>query len=70
MAIREVRIYFGGLKRQEELALNHQLLLPFTFYMDSVMRGRFKEYSGPEMKGINIVNLLLCNSQSPHPNSC
>lgn len=33
-------------------------------YIDAVMRGRFKEYSGEEMKGINIVNLPLHNCQT------
>jgi hypothetical protein len=63
MAIREVRTYFVGFRRQEERSLNQQLGQPFSFYMDAVMRGRFKEYSGVEMKGINIVNLHLHNCQ-------
>ncbi len=62
MAIREARINFDGLKKQESSSIHTELWAPFTFYMDAVMRGRFKEYSGPEVKGINIVNLHLWNA--------
>ena len=65
MAIREVRIYFEGLKRQEQRSLTRELFGPFTFYMDAVMRGRFREYSGTEMKGVNIINLHLWDASNP-----
>jgi hypothetical protein len=52
--------------KETVIALNRYLGNPFTFYMDAVMRGRFKAYSGPEVKGINIVNLFLCEGALPH----
>lgn len=60
MAFREVRIYFEMPDKYLVIELQRGLAKPFTFYMDAVMRGRFKAYSGPEVKGINIVNLCLC----------
>lgn len=60
MAFREVRTYFELSNREAVLALNREIGNAFTFYMDAVMRGRFKAYSGPETKGMNIVNLFLC----------
>jgi hypothetical protein len=59
MAIREVRIHFELPCKQTVIEFNREFGNPFTFYMDAVMRGRFKSYSGPEVKGINIVNLFL-----------
>ncbi|WP_334016210.1 hypothetical protein [Alteromonas sp. S167] len=56
MAIREVRLNFFGNENIREL--NGTIGQPFTWFMDGVMRGRFKSYSGIEVKGINIVN---CN---------
>ena len=56
MAFREVRIYFKASSND----VGHKYApLAFTFYMDAVMRGRFKAYSGPEVEGLNIVNLFL-----------
>jgi len=43
----------------QKLSLNKELWSTFTFYIDAVMRGRFREYSGAEVKGVNIVNLYL-----------
>lgn len=60
MAFREVRTYFR-LSDEEALSALNRKSNAFTFYMDAVMRGRFKMYSGPEVKGLNIVNLFLCD---------
>lgn len=57
MALREARINFYSLKEGEAKELNLSVGGPFSWYMDDVMRGRFKAYSGPEVKGISIVNL-------------
>ena len=59
MAFREVRVYFYVQDETWKLSLNKELWSTFTFYMDVVMRGRFREYSGAEVKGVNIVNLYL-----------
>jgi hypothetical protein len=55
--------------RNAVLALNRELGNPFTFNMDAIMRGRFKAYSGPEVKGLNIVNLILCERAVSHKHS-
>jgi hypothetical protein len=44
---------------RREIALNKELWTVFTFYMDAVMRGRFRRYSGPQVKGVSLVNLFL-----------
>lgn len=62
MAIREVRIRFDCFEDEAFQELNSEVGLPFEFYFDLVMRGRFKNYSGTEVKGINIVN-LICGSE-------
>ena len=59
MAIRDVRTYFYLRDERREFALNKELWVDFNFYMDAVMRGRFKAYSGREVEGVNIVNLKL-----------
>lgn len=59
MAFREVRIYFMKSRRDAVKRLNLDLGNPFTFYMDAIMRGHFKDYSGPDVRGLNIVNLFL-----------
>lgn len=59
MAFREIRIYFHSLVPGKAKELNLSIGGPFEWYMDGVMRGCFKEYSGNEVKGINIVNLCL-----------
>jgi len=63
VAFREVRIYLssGNAESDKDFAIHvHQ---PFICFMDSVMRGRFKEYSGDEVKGVNLVNLRLFTPQ-------
>lgn len=57
MALREIRINFYSLEPGVAKELNLSVGGPFSWYMDSVMRGRFKSYSGPEVKGISLVNL-------------
>ena len=69
MAIREVRTYFEMSDREAVIALNREIGNAFTFYMDAVMKGRFKAYSGPEVKGANIVNLFLCEPAVSHKHS-
>ena len=59
MAIREVRFYIYTGDTEKDNILAKEVYQPFTWYMDTLMRGRFKEYSGEEMKGINLVNLCL-----------
>jgi hypothetical protein len=59
MALREIRVNFYSGEDGIGEVLTKEVALPFTWYMDSLMRGRFKEYSGSEVKGINIVNLNL-----------
>ncbi|MGS2724730.1 hypothetical protein ACVBEJ_13390 [Porticoccus sp. GXU_MW_L64] len=59
MALREIRINFYSGDGEIQKSLTQEIGIPFTFYMDALMRGRFKEYSGPEVKGVNIVNLNL-----------
>lgn len=59
MAFREVRTYFETSEKEYAIQLNREVGNAFTFYMDAVMRGRFASYSGPEVKGLNIVNLFL-----------
>ena len=59
MALREVRLYVYTGDRELDNEISKDIYHPFTFYMDTLMRGRFKEYSGEEVKGINLVNLML-----------
>ena len=59
MAFKEVRIYISTGNREDDKLIALEITQPFTWYMDALMRGRFKEYSGEEVKGINLVNLLL-----------
>jgi len=59
MAIREVRLNFFGSDSVNIRELNGAIGQPFTWFMDGVMRGRFKMYSGNEVKGVNIVNCNL-----------
>ena len=59
MAFKEVRIYISTGDRERDKRLALAITQPFTWYMDALMRGRFKEYSGSEVKGINLVNLRL-----------
>ena len=59
MALRQVRIYFRLANMKKEIALNKELWTVFTYYVDAVMRGRFRRYSGPEVKGVSLVNLTL-----------
>jgi len=53
------RIYFRLASTKREIALNKELWTVFTFYMDAVMRGRFRRYCGPQVKGVSLVNLFL-----------
>jgi hypothetical protein len=62
MALRSVRIYFRVKEKRREFKLNKELWLVFTLYMDAVMRGRFRNYTGPEVKGVAIANLNLVES--------
>ena len=66
MAYREVRIYFVTGDIDEEIRLSRELWEPFTEYMDNVMRGRFRSYSGNETKGVNIVNLILHKNKNDY----
>lgn len=59
MALREVRIYISTGDRKLDNEISEEIYHPFTFYMDALMRGRFKEYSGEEVKGLSLVNLRL-----------
>ena len=59
MAFREVRFYISTGDREIDNHYAREIYQPFTWYMDALMRGRFKEYSGEEVKGINLVNLCL-----------
>lgn len=63
MAFREIRIIFYSLEPGLAKQLNLSIGGPFEWYMDSVMRGRFKYYSGEEVKGINIVNLCCYDAE-------
>jgi hypothetical protein len=67
MAIRQVRVYFctGDKKRDAELSFEYWF--PFNAYGDMLMRGRFKDFGGPEVKGCDVVNLLL--HERPYFNS-
>jgi|VirMetMinimDraft_7_1064189.scaffolds.fasta_scaffold01511_5 hypothetical protein len=57
MAFKEVRVYFRDPDKETTKEIQLEIGGPFTWAMDSVMRGKFKLYSGDEVKGINIVNL-------------
>ena len=59
MAFREIRFYISTGDREIDNLFAREIYQPFTWYMDALMRGRFKEYSGEEVKGINLVNLCL-----------
>ena len=59
MAFREVRFLVTTDNKEANLKITKEIYQPFTWYMDTLMRGRFKEYSGDEVKGINLVNLRL-----------
>ena len=59
MAIKDVRINFYLDDEEASRQINLEIGQPFTWYMEALMRGRFKQYSGNEVKGINIVNLNL-----------
>ena len=59
MAFREVRFLVATDNKEANLKITKEIYQPFTWYMDTLMRGRFKEYSGDEVKGINLVNLRL-----------
>ena len=59
MALKEIRIGFDTGNDKKDLVLNGEIGQPFSWYMDTVMRGRFRQYSGAEVKGINIVNISL-----------
>ncbi|NQZ07377.1 MAG: hypothetical protein HRT35_09485 [Algicola sp.] len=59
MALKEIRIGFDTGNDEKDFVLNGEIGQPFSWYMDTVMRGRFKQYSGAEVKGINIVNISL-----------
>lgn len=61
MAIKEVRFNFYHHESARELNLS--IGQPFTWFMDGLMRGRFKLYSGHEVKGVNIVNINLSPSK-------
>ena len=58
MAFKEIHMIFHSDIPEKSKDLNVEIGGPFEWYMDGVMRGRFKEYSGEEVKGINIVNLI------------
>lgn len=62
MAIREVRLNFMCEDIDQARELNGSVGQPFAWFMDGVMRGRFKMYSGPEVKGVNTVNCNLMSS--------
>jgi len=57
MAFRQIKFLFTTGNREENRRLALEIYQPFVSYMDKMMRGRFKEYSGEEVKGINIVLL-------------
>ena len=59
MAIKDVRINFYLDDEEASRQFNLEIGQPFTWYMEALLRGRFKQYSGNEVKGINIVNLNL-----------
>jgi len=63
MAYKEIRINFYSGDKETDFSLNREIGQPFTWYMDSLMRGRFKDYSGDEVKGVNIVNLNLSTKE-------
>jgi len=57
MAFREIAINFSSVESDLAKDLNLSVAGPFAWYMDGVMRGRFKDYAGDEVKGIQLVNL-------------
>jgi len=57
MAFREIKFIIHTGDRAEDYRLTLEIYQPVMWYMDKLMRGRFKEYSGEEVKGINIVCL-------------
>lgn len=59
MAFREIRIIFHSEELGKSKELNLSIGAPFEWYMDGVMRGRFREYSGDEVQGISLVNFCL-----------
>jgi len=59
VALREIRFHVSTGDRERDNLITREIYQPFTWYMDALMRGRFKEYSGEEVKGINLVNLCL-----------
>jgi hypothetical protein len=59
MAFREIRFLVKTGNRETDNLITREIYQPFTWYMDALMRGRFKEYSGDEVKGISLVNLCL-----------
>jgi uncharacterized protein (DUF4213/DUF364 family) len=62
MAFREIRFHFKDVTDQTlSKELNIEIGQPFGWTMDSIMRGNFKLYSGNEVKGVNLVN-LICHS--------
>ena len=64
MAFREIRFNFKDVTDQaRSKELNVEVGGPFEWVLDGVMRGSFKLYSGSEVKGVNIVN-LICHSEA------
>ena len=59
MALREIRFVVSTGDESLDRELTDEIYYPFTFFMDSLLRGHFQEYSGEEVKGINLVNLRL-----------
>ncbi len=63
MALREVRIYVRTGDRHLDGEITRAIYHPFSFYMDTLMRGQFKEYSGEDVKGLSLVNLRLYSQE-------
>lgn len=56
VAIRQVRFHVKTGDKKIDRKINREIHDPFFWYMDTLMRGRFKLYSGEEVKGTVLVN--------------